>query len=101
MQSRRAHVPEIDDVTPLAALAPRPGLVVADRAGSHPDDLDPPGSGEWTVVVGPEGGLASDELRALGAVPRVRLGAHVLRSATAPIAAVAVLLARADAPRGP
>ena len=44
----------------------------------------------WTVLVGPEGGLAPEEIADISA-PRLRLGPHVLRAATAPIAAVAVL----------
>ena len=47
------------------------------------------------VLVGPEGGLAPDELAALESAPRLRLGPHVLRSSTAPAAAVAVLSAEA------
>ena len=88
MQSRRARIPIIDEVVALATVAERPGLVVADRDGVEASDLPAPAAGGagsapagWTVLVGPEGGL--------------RLGAHVLRAATAPIAAVAVLGAEA------
>ena len=48
------------------------------------------------VVVGPEGGLAPDELAAFdgaGAHP-VRLGREVLRTSTAGVAAVSALLSR-------
>ena len=48
------------------------------------------------VVVGPEGGLAAEELTALesaGARP-VRMGAEVLRTSTAGVAACAALLSR-------
>jgi len=48
------------------------------------------------LVVGPEGGIAPEELAAFresGAVP-VRLGGTVLRTSTAGVAAVAVLSAR-------
>ena len=95
MQSRRARVPAVDDVADLAAIADRPGLVVADRAGVAASELplppvDRPDAG-WTVLVGPEGGLAPGELAAVGRAPRLRLGPHVLRAATAPVAAVAVL----------
>jgi 16S rRNA (uracil1498-N3)-methyltransferase len=93
MQSRRATVPGVDDVSDIAAVAQRRDLVVADRDGSAALALPrPTGTGEWTVLVGPEGGLAPDELDALGAHPRLSLGPHVLRAATAPIAAVAVLV---------
>ena len=52
--------------------------------------------GSVVVVVGPEGGIAPEELAALtdaGAVS-VRLGAEVLRTSTAGVAAVAALLSR-------
>jgi 16S rRNA (uracil1498-N3)-methyltransferase len=98
MQSRRARVPQIDAVCDIAEVARRPDLVVADRTGVRAAHLPRPASAEWTVLVGPEGGLARDELATLGPVPRLRLGPHVLRAATAPIAAVAVLVA--EVPNG-
>ena len=93
MQSRRARIPIVDEVVDLAAMLQRSGLVVADRAGVSASALARPGEAGWTVLVGPEGGLTSDELAALAAAPRLRLGPHVLRAATAPLAAVAVLTA--------
>lgn len=93
-QARRAHLPTIDPVTPLGELAGRPGLVLADRTGGPADALTPPAEGEWTVVVGPEGGFAPAEVEAFGDCPRLAVGPHVLRAVTAPIAAVAVLTAR-------
>ena len=99
MQSRRARIPEIEEVVDLAALVGRPDLVVADHGGvgasalPRPDPARPDPA--WTVLVGPEGGLAPEELDELVGAPRLRLGPHVLRAATAPIAAVAVLTAEA------
>ena len=97
MQSRRACIPIVDEVVDLAALIGRPDLVVAARDGLRPSELavrtSPDGTTGWTVLVGPEGGLAPAELAALDPAPRLRLGAHVLRAATAPLAAVAVLSA--------
>ena len=93
MQSRRARLPEVDDVTDLASLVGRPDLVVADRDGVPAAELPRPArGGQWTVLVGPEGGLAPHELEAFAAHPRLTLGRHVLRAATAPVAAVAVLM---------
>ena len=48
------------------------------------------------VVVGPEGGLAPDELAAFAdaGAHTVRLGAEVLRTSTAGVAAVSAVLAR-------
>jgi 16S rRNA (uracil1498-N3)-methyltransferase len=78
--------------------------VIAERGelpSTHPTD---PGLGGWLLVVGPEGGLAPEDLRLLeGAVleghraaplPRLAVGPHVLRAETAAVAAAAVLSAR-------
>jgi 16S rRNA (uracil1498-N3)-methyltransferase len=86
----------VDPVLDLAALTDRAGLVVAGRDGVVASALPPPAADwpdGWTVVVGPEGGLAPEELEVLGSAPRLRLGPHVLRAVTAPVAAVAVLSA--------
>lgn len=93
-QSRRARLPVIDPLTPVGDLVGRSGLVVADRRGLPAPLLDPPTEGEWTVAVGPEGGFSPEESQAFGACPRLGLGPHVLRAATAPVAAVAALGAR-------
>jgi 16S rRNA (uracil1498-N3)-methyltransferase len=91
-QSRRARLPEISAVAALADFAGRSDVVLADRAGSPIQEIPAPAGGAWTVVVGPEGGLERGELDTLSDAPRLRLGPHILRSETAPIAAVAVLL---------
>ncbi|MFC5730740.1 MULTISPECIES: 16S rRNA (uracil(1498)-N(3))-methyltransferase [Nocardioides] len=100
-QSRRAWHPE---VTPLASTADLAALVAGvDLAVVlHEDATEPlpaiavPQDGEILVVVGPEGGLTDEEVAHLvtaGAVA-VRLGAEVLRTSTAGLAAVSALLAR-------
>ncbi|WP_122818109.1 16S rRNA (uracil(1498)-N(3))-methyltransferase [Nocardioides pantholopis] len=100
-QARRAWFPE---VTPLAstdevvALMEGVDLVVVLHEEAHVPlaSLELPDSGEVMVVVGPEGGLAEDEIDgfvAAGAVS-VRMGGEVLRTSTAGVAAVAALLAR-------
>ena len=64
--------------------------------------VDVPAAGRVVVVVGPEGGLTDDEVAAFaeaGAVA-VRLGAEVLRTSTAGVAAVAALLSRTPRWRG-
>ncbi len=90
-QSRRARLLTVEHFVPLASLAGRPGLVVADRRGNPPAALPDPGPAGWTVVVGPEGGLAADEIAALGDPPRLAVGPHVLRAETAALAVAGAL----------
>ncbi len=100
-QSRRSWAPT---VSPLAATAAVCALVAdADLAVVLHEDatiplasLTVPAVGEILVIVGPEGGIAPEELAAFteaGAFS-VRLGAEVLRTSTAGVAAVSALLAR-------
>jgi 16S rRNA (uracil1498-N3)-methyltransferase len=99
-QSRRSRVPVVSDPAGLAALTARIetsalSLVLHEDARLPLAGLALPESGEVLVIVGPEGGVAPDELSAFvaaGAVP-VRLGLNVLRSSSAGPAALAVLSA--------
>ncbi len=102
-QSRRWWLPT---VTPLAPTDTVRDLVAdADLAVVLHEDattplagVDVPAAGRIVVVVGPEGGIAPDELALLesaGAVT-VRLGDEVLRTSTAGVVAVAALLSRTD-----
>jgi len=111
MQSRRARLPRIAAVGPLAALAGRPGLMIAERGDRPSTDPVDPGAGGWLLVVGPEGGFAPEDLRLLegsgpdgdraAPLPRLTVGPHVLRAETATVAAAAVLSARrSPAPSG-
>jgi 16S rRNA (uracil1498-N3)-methyltransferase len=93
-QSRRATLPAIEELMPLAALAGHPGLVVAERGGQPADSLGSPPGDEILVVVGPEGGLADPEMEALKPWARLDLGPRILRAETAALAAAAVLAAR-------
>lgn len=94
-QCGRNRVPEIRPVRPLAdwlAAQARPGLVLSLAAGTRALARAAPG-GEVTLLSGPEGGLAPDEEQAAvgrGWTP-VHLGPRILRSETAPLAALAVL----------
>jgi 16S rRNA (uracil1498-N3)-methyltransferase len=99
-QARRAWCPEISGpaTTPeVAALlrAADVGLVLHEQARQPLSGLVLTGATEIVVVVGPEGGIADEELAALsdaGGV-LVRLGDTVLRSSTAGVAALAVICA--------
>lgn len=99
-QSRRAWLPEIAPLASTADVAARlagaTGLVLDGDATRSLAGTELPAGREVVVVVGPEGGIAPDELDdfiAVGAVP-VRLGTPVLRTSTAGAAALAVLSSR-------
>lgn len=99
-QSGRADVPEVaiaaDLVAALAALPP-PGagarLVLVPSSDAAPD---PGAADDVTIVSGPEGGLAPEELDRLSGPAgfvAAGLGPRVLRAETAPVIAVALLRA--------
>ena len=98
MQCRRSRLPSVEEVTSLVGLAGRPGVVVAAPGApsgeSEPAPAPDPERGGWTLVVGPEGGLAPAELEALSGAPRLGVGPHVLRAETAAVVAAALLTAR-------
>jgi 16S rRNA (uracil1498-N3)-methyltransferase len=97
-QARRAWFPEVSALATtadvVALLADAPLALVLHEEGSEPlpDELPE----RVVLVVGPEGGLAPDELAAFAdaGAHTVRLGAEVLRTSTAGVAAVAALLSR-------
>jgi len=93
-QSRRARLPEVTNPQQLARLAGSSGLVVASRDGGTVESLKEPGPDGWILLIGPEGGLEAGETGNLGEVESLRVGPHILRSATAPIAAAGMLWAR-------
>lgn len=100
-QARRSWFPTVAPLATTAEVAEM--LADADLAVVLHEDatlplgaLELPESGRIVVVVGPEGGIAADELEQLaspGARP-VRLGDEVLRTSTAGLAACAALLSR-------
>jgi 16S rRNA (uracil1498-N3)-methyltransferase len=109
--------PDVSAADVSAADVPGAGGGGADGPGAGCGGADGPATGGWAadgpaadrpatdgsgagvdilLVVGPEGGISPTELAALtdaGAVP-VRLGAEVLRTSTAGVAALSVLSAR-------
>lgn len=92
MQSLRARVPEVDAPCTVAELVARAdGVVVADRAGAPVGAAALPAGPEWTVVVGPEGGLSPAERALAGPAPCISIAPHVLRAVTAPAAIAASL----------
>lgn len=95
-QSRRAHLPEVLDPVPnlaaLRALLEGDVIVTFDRDAT--EELSASFEQPTTLVIGPEGGLTDEELRAFaGPVVRI-LGDGVLRAETAAIAAATLVLDR-------
>lgn len=95
-QSRRFRVPVVGFPMGTRELAERIGqtaltLVLHEDAEDSLGDIELPGSGEIMMIVGPEGGIAPEELDAFvaaGGRP-VRLSDGVLRTSTAGVVALA------------
>lgn len=99
-QSRRARVPMVSDLASTEALRHRcaTAFVLHEDATTPLTTVALPDAdaADIVLIVGPEGGLAPDELAlftAAGAT-EVRLGEPILRTSTAGAAALAVLSAR-------
>jgi 16S rRNA (uracil1498-N3)-methyltransferase len=95
-QSIRAWVPEVGELAStrmVADLAAHSRVLVLEPDASAPLTSVVPDARPIVLVVGPEGGIAPDELSALTAAGAelVRLGETVLRTSTAGPAALAVL----------
>jgi 16S rRNA (uracil1498-N3)-methyltransferase len=100
-QARRLRFPEVGEVMTTRQVA---GLLggaalpaVLHEEGAEPLAVAPlPEDGDIVLVVGPEGGIAPEEIDAFasaGAKP-YRLGPSVLRTSTAGVAAAALVLGR-------
>ncbi len=100
-QSRRSRIPGVTGPVSTAELARRAAgsalaVVLDPGAGASLADLPLPAAGDILLAVGPEGGISPAEAAALtgaGAVP-AHLGPSVLRTSTAGVVAVSVLLSR-------
>ncbi len=98
-QARRSWLPEVpemastEEVAALLAGADL-GVVLHEAADLPLAALSLEGVESVVVVVGPEGGLSDEELAAFESAQIVHLGASVLRTSTAGVAAVAALLSR-------
>jgi 16S rRNA (uracil1498-N3)-methyltransferase len=97
-QARRPWLPAVEEPVTTAELVGRvsaaaAALVLHEGAAERLADLTLPAAGDLLLVVGPEGGIADDEVHALvaaGAQP-VRLGPEVLRASTAGAVALGAL----------
>ena len=101
-QSRRAHIPSVDGVLSTAALTQRiaeavasGGMVLAlhESAAGQLTNLSLAQAKSVMLVVGPEGGIAPEELAAMtgAGATAVRLGPTVLRTSTAAAVALGAL----------
>lgn len=100
-QARRSRFPVMSPLASTEDVRARIGratlaVVLHESADESIGAIEVPLRGEVLAVVGPEGGITDDELRQFrDAGARVaRLGPTVLRTSSAGLAAVAVLLAR-------
>jgi 16S rRNA (uracil1498-N3)-methyltransferase len=92
-QSERGIVPEVMDPVSLAdVIGPESVLLFERLGGRRLSDVPPPAR----LVVGPEGGFASEEVEAARRVGATigSLGPRILRSESVAIAAAAVVLSR-------
>nr|WP_300340897.1 16S rRNA (uracil(1498)-N(3))-methyltransferase [Actinomyces sp.] len=105
-QARRARVPRVSEAMTTSQLAAwvreaaQAGgtvLVLHEEAVAPIGGVSLPERGTLAVVVGPEGGISAEETAALedAGATTVRLGPHVMRTASAGPVALAVLAQRA------
>ncbi|WP_040164225.1 16S rRNA (uracil(1498)-N(3))-methyltransferase [Microbacterium gorillae] len=96
-QAHRAHLPHVSDPEGIDALVRRAGaenalmLVLEPSATARLTEVELPADGTVVLVVGPEGGIAPEELERLrdAGARVVKLGDTVLRTSTAGPAALA------------
>lgn len=98
-QSRRPYIPAVEGVVSSAELADRvrgalpSSVLVLHESATRPLADVETAAGSLTLVVGPEGGIAEDELDAMtdAGAAVVRLGPTVLRTSTAAAVALGAL----------
>jgi 16S rRNA (uracil1498-N3)-methyltransferase len=99
-QSRRAHIPEVSGVVSTTELVERvrdiestPVLVLHESATQPIAEVPVAEADSLLLVIGPEGGIADDEIAALSGAGAtvVRLGPTVLRTSTAAAVALGAL----------
>jgi 16S rRNA (uracil1498-N3)-methyltransferase len=97
-QCGRNHIPGISDITDISDFLEQPGgpgvrLLLSPDASTALRQLSP--ALDVVLLIGPEGGLTASEREAAGRagfVP-VRFGPRILRTETAPLAAIAAMQA--------
>lgn len=96
-QSGRRRLPAVHPPQSLSSwfTPEQTGALLLDhRSARTLADLPPP-TDQVTLLIGPEGGLAEDELSAArqAGLTEIRLGPRILRTETAPLAAIAAIQA--------
>ncbi len=96
-QCGRGRIPEIGPLTPLADAvrsACRPAILFYEGGGEPLTALSIPQSGCISIFIGPEGGFAPDEADLLcqNGAAAATLGPRILRTETAPLAALTALM---------
>jgi 16S rRNA (uracil1498-N3)-methyltransferase len=95
-QSGRCRVPHIHEPCPLEDCLAHPGLapgiLLDHRATQTLPDLQPPADGV-SLLIGPEGGLSEQErgLAQAQGFTAVKMGPRIMRTETAPLAAIAAI----------
>jgi 16S rRNA (uracil1498-N3)-methyltransferase len=100
-QSRRLRIPVVEPVAGTRRLAAMVAehdltLVLHEEATTRLPEIDLPGTGSVMIIVGPEGGIAPEELQAFteaGGRP-VSISDGVLRTSTAAAVAISGILLR-------
>lgn len=95
-QSLRSFVPVVEEVSDSAGLLRRLNgyelvLVLDPTAKQSIPNLKLPLAGQIAIIVGPEGGISSEELSLFGQFELVSLGKNILRTSTAGPAVIAAL----------
>ena len=100
-QSRRLRIPVVTEPLTTRELVDRAArtdltLVLHEDATTWLGEVDRPDGGDVLIIVGPEGGIAPEELEAFAAAGArlVRISDGVLRTSTAGVVAVGLLRAR-------
>ncbi len=97
-QSERGIIPAVEQPVPFSAALKRMAaeklLILYEGGGQTMDTLLSPADSQVSLFVGPEGGIAPEEVAAMQQAGGVctTLGPRILRCETAPIAALAVTM---------
>ncbi len=95
-QSGRCRLPQIHQPAGLeewlAARGSQRGVLLDHRASRSLPEVDPP-TGAISLLIGPEGGLSEDERNRAQAqgLTAIRMGPRIMRTETAPLAAIAAI----------